>query len=145
VFNYLVTELSPGRIAGSIPLAAVPQVQISHFGIIPKGLTGRWRLIVDLSFRKGQSVNEGIPKHLRSLKYVTLSEAIKGIIQLGQGALLAKIDIKSAFRLIPVHPADRYMLGMKWGDVVYIDTCLPFGLHLAPKSGRFLSLDCQTE
>jgi len=60
----------------------------------------------------GQSVNDGLPKHLCSLKYVTIDEAIKGIIQL---ALLAKIDIKSAFRLIPVHPADRHMLGMKWG------------------------------
>ncbi|KAL5514949.1 hypothetical protein EMCRGX_G000044 [Ephydatia muelleri] len=30
--------------------------------------------------------------------------------QLGRGALLAKIDIKSAYRLIPVHPKDRWLL-----------------------------------
>ena len=32
-------------------------------------------------------------------------------LRLGTGSLLAKIDIKSAYRLIPVHPADRYIMG----------------------------------
>ena len=139
VSDYLETELSLGRIAGPFPPAAVPQVHLNRFGVIPKGQTGRWRLIVDLSHPKGQSVNDGIPKHLCSLKYVTIDEAIKGIVQLGRGTLLAKIDIKSAFRLIPVHPADRHMLGMKWGDGVYIDTCLPFGLRSAPKLFNILA------
>ena len=94
---------------------------------------------MDLSHPKGQCVNDGIPEHLCSLKYVTINEAIKGIVQLGRGTLLAKIDIKSAFRLIPVHPADRHMLGMKWGDGVYIDTCLPFGLRSAPKLFNILA------
>ena len=52
---------------------------------------------------------------------------------LGRGKLLAKIDIKSAFRLLPVHPANHHLLAMKWHKQLYIDTCLPFGLHSAPK------------
>jgi len=47
--------------------------------------------------------------------------------------MLAKIDIKSVFHLPPVHPADRYLLGMKWRGYVYIDHCILFGLHSAPK------------
>ena len=133
VTDYLDTEISLGRVAGPFPPKAVPQVHISRFGVIPKGQTGRWRLIVDLSHPRGYSVNDGIPKSLCSLKYVTIDEAIKGIIQLGRGTLLAKIDIKSAFRLLPVHPADRHMLGMRWKGGIYIDTCLPFGLRSAPK------------
>ena len=46
---------------------------------------------------------------------------------------MTKIDIKSAFRLLPVHPADRHLLVMRWKQQLYIDTCLPFGLHSAPK------------
>lgn len=46
---------------------------------------------------------------------------------------MAKIDIKSAFRLVPVHPTDRHLLGMKWKEYTFIDTCLPFGLRSAPK------------
>ena len=101
--------------------------------MIPKGHTGKWRLIVDLSHPRGCSVNGDISKPLCSLKFVTIDEAIKGIMQYGLGMLLAKIDIKSAFCLLPVHPVDRYMLGMQWSEGVYIDTCLPFGLHSAPK------------
>ena len=45
--------------------------------------------------------------------------------------LLSKMDIKSALRLIPVHPADRHLLGMLWRKQVYIDKCLPFDLRSA--------------
>ena len=47
--------------------------------------------------------------------------------------MLAKIDIKNAFRLLPVHPRDRHLLGMSLSNGIYIDTCLPFGLRSAPK------------
>ena len=47
--------------------------------------------------------------------------------------MIAKIDIKSAYRLIPVHPEDRRWLGMKWEDKVYINGMLPFVLRSAPK------------
>ena len=33
-------------------------------------------------------------------------------LRVGQGALLAKLDIKAAYRNIPVHPGDRHLLGM---------------------------------
>ena len=47
--------------------------------------------------------------------------------------MMAKIDIKSAFRLLPVHPADRHLLMMNWNNSLYIDLCIPFGLRSAPK------------
>ena len=47
--------------------------------------------------------------------------------------MMAKIDIKSAFRLLPVHPADRHLLMMSWNISVYIDICIPFELCSAPK------------
>ena len=37
------------------------------------------------------------------------------------------------YRNIPVHPGDRHLLGMRWQDKVFVDTCLPFGLRSAPK------------
>ena len=49
------------------------------------------------------------------------------------------MDIRSAFRLLPVHPADRHLLGMKWKKNIYIDTCLPFGLRSAPKLFNILA------
>ena len=55
------------------------------------------------------------------------------ITRLGQGALLAKIDIKSAYWNVPIHPDDRWLMGMSWEGALYIDTTLPFGLKSAPK------------
>jgi len=72
-------------------------------------------------------------QELCSLKYIIVDSAIDHIKSIGRGALLAKIDIKTAFRLLPVHPTDRHLLSMKWKKQVFIDTCLPFGIRSAPK------------
>jgi hypothetical protein len=32
---------------------------------------------------------------------------------MGPGALMAKFDVKAAYRNIPINPDDRYLLGMK--------------------------------
>ena len=45
---------------------------------------------------------------------------------------MAKFDVKSAYRLIPMRPEDRYLLGMVWEDKLYVDASLPFGLRSAP-------------
>ena len=94
---------------------------------------------MDLSHPTGHSVNDGIPKDLCGLTYITIDTAIEHILTTGPGSLLAKIDIKNAFQLLPVHPANRHMLAMKWNDQLYIDTCLPFGLHSAPKLFNILA------
>ena len=41
---------------------------------------------------------------------------------------MAKTDIKSAFRIIPVHPLDYHLLGIKWDNQYYFDRCLAMGL-----------------
>ena len=55
------------------------------------------------------------------------------VARLGRGSYLVKADVKEAYRAIPVHPQDRWLLGIKWGDKVYVDNVLPFGLRSAPK------------
>ena len=51
----------------------------------------------------------------------------------GPGTQLAKLDISEAYRIVPVHPQDRFLLGMQWDRNCYVDCCLPFGLRSAPK------------
>lgn len=134
VDQYLLAEMVEHRVVGPYPKSAVPEAHVSRFGVIPKGhQSNKWRLIVDLSHPKGRSVNDGIPKELCSMSYITIDNAIEKIVALGPGTLLAKIDVKSAFRLLPVHPSDRHLLAMEWKEGIFIDTCLPFGLRSAPK------------
>ena len=60
-------ECSEGRVLGPLDPAKFPQIHTSHFGVIPKGSTGRWQLIVDMSSPEGGSVNDGIPEEFCSL------------------------------------------------------------------------------
>ena len=133
VRDYLALECAAGRVLGPLPVEEFPQVQLSPLGVIPKKSPGKWRLITDLSSPEGHSVNDGIPSAVCSLNYVTIDDAAKAVIVKGAGALLAKVDIQSAYRLVPVHPDDRWLLGTIWENALYIDTALPFGLRSAPK------------
>ena len=131
--EYLQKETHQLNIIGPFPLHKSLQVHINWFGVIPKKhQPGKWRLITDLSFPDGASVNDAIDPRLCSLKYVTVNQVTKKAMQLGKGSLIAKIDIKSAYRLVPVSPLDRLYLGMQW-DGQYVDGMLPFGLRSAPK------------
>ena len=82
---------------------------------------------------EGRSVNDGIPSAVCSLNYVMIDDAVKAVIVKGAGALLAKVDIQSAYRSVPVHPDDQWLLGTIWENGLCIDTALPFGLRLVPK------------
>ena len=93
----------------------------------------KWRLITDQSFPPGQSVNDGIDPALCSLAYTTVDQVAEVVARLGTAALLAKVDIESAYRLIPVHPQDRPLQAVCWEGQVFIDPMFPFGLRSAPK------------
>lgn len=45
---------------------------------------------------------------------------------------MAKTDLKSAFRLIPIHPDEQHSLGISWNNQCYVDPYLPFGFRSAP-------------
>ena len=135
ISEYLRKELSLGRMLGPFSdTQSLPPLHVNRFGVIPKGHnTGKWRLITDLSFPHGASVNDGIDPSLCSLAYTTVDEVAALIAKLGPGALLAKVDIESAYRLIPVHPQERPLQAMRWEGQLYVDPMLPFGLRSAPK------------
>ncbi len=61
---------------------------------------------------------------------VSVDSVADVIVSLGKGALLAKCDVQSAYRVVPVRPADRRLLGM---CKEFVDATFPFGLRSAPK------------
>ena len=54
------------------------------------------------------------------------------IARMGRGTLLEKMDIKSAYHIVPVYSEEQLLLGIRWQGEVYIDSRLPFGLRSAP-------------
>ncbi len=119
VQNNLAKEVSLGRVFGPTSVPALENVQLSRFGVIPKK-DGGWRLILDLSFPCGHSVNDGINKEEFTLTYSKVSDAISLIVKTGRGALMGKVDTKSAYRIIPIHPSNHHLLGMFWQGAYYI-------------------------
>lgn len=132
VTRYIQEEVALGRMLGPLEPELAARVHTSPFGVIPKGQTGKWRLIVDLSSPAGTSVNDGIDPSSCSLTYITVDMIAEQVAELGRGTNMGKVDIKSAYRIVPVNPEDRMLLGMQWRGRTFLDTRLPFGLRSAP-------------
>jgi len=135
VTDYLLTECAAGRVVGPVGWHMFPpeSIQINQFGVIPKSTPGKWRLIVDLSSPEGLSVNDGVDTELCSLQYVKVEDAAREVVKQGHNIWMAKVDIQQAYRNVPIHPQDRWLLGMTWEGKVFIDTTMPFGVRSAPK------------
>ena len=133
----LQKELGAGRLAGPFISPPFKNFRVSPLGLVPKKQPGEFRMIHHLSFPKGTSVNDGIPNVETSVRYATVDDAIRLIKQAGPGCFLAKTDIKNAFRIIPINPADYHLLGIKWRELYYYDRAMPMGCS---SSCRTLSL-----
>ena len=76
ISDFLSSKLRAGRVLGSIEPEVAAAVQVNRFRLIPKGhQPGKWRLIVDLSFPRGCSVNDAIEPEVCSLYYTSVDEA----------------------------------------------------------------------
>ena len=134
VTQNLTKEIALGRVAGPFSNPPFANFQVSPIGLVPKKHLDKFRTIFHLSFPKSgtSSVNHFISKEDHSLHYITIDNAIEGILHLGKGSFLAKTDIESAFRLIPLRPSNYNLFGMFWNNHYYYDIVLPFGLRSAP-------------
>ena len=127
-------ELEAHRLAGPFPSPPFSVFRVSPLGAVPKKTPGEFRLIHHLSFPKGTSVNDGILSVNTSVHYATIEDAIGFIKRTGSGCFMAKTDISNAFRIIPIHPDDYPLLGIKWRDAYYYDRCMPMGCSSSCKT-----------
>lgn len=124
-------EVSLGRMDGPFVSPPFSNFRVSPLGVVPKKEVGKYRLIHHLSHPKGFSVNDGIPKEDASVSYVSFDRAVMLVSQAGSGALMAKSDIESAFRLLPVHPECYHLLGCQVEGEYFYDACLPMGCSIS--------------
>ena len=104
VQQYLADELAKNRFLGPFPPGQIEDIHVNRFGVIPKGHTSKWRLITDLSFPEGLSLNNVIDLGFCSLTYTSVDDVALIVSRLRKGTLMAKIDIEAAYRLLPIHP-----------------------------------------
>ncbi|VDI62385.1 Hypothetical predicted protein [Mytilus galloprovincialis] len=103
-------EVKAGRMAGPFLEKPISTLRTSPIGLVPK--EKGWRLISHLSYPEGSGVNDFIDRDECSVQYASFDEVIQMVSSLGKSALIGVRDIKSAFRLLPVHPSDFELLGI---------------------------------
>ena len=123
----LAAEVALGHIAGPFALVPWQHFRCSPLKTVPKkGSVSKFRIIHHLSHPYGRSVNTVIldwPCHLSRF-----DDAVRIVRRLGKGCFMSKIDIRAAYRCVPVRPADWSVLGMFWDGAYYFHKTLPFGL-----------------
>jgi hypothetical protein len=123
----LCEEIEFGRVAGPFEDPPWESLHLSPLGVCEKKVPGTYRMIHHLSFPAGHSVNDGISEDNSKVRYSSISDAIAIINSLGRGCYMAKTDVQSAFRLLPVRPSQYHLLGFTWKGKYYHDRCLPMG------------------
>jgi hypothetical protein len=117
-------EIQNGRIAGPFSKRPIWNLRCSPVGIVPTKTSG-YRLITHLSYPPSNSVNDFIDNKFSTVQYSSFDKAISIVKKFDKNGLIAKMDIKSAFRLLSVYPGDFNLLGFKIDSDYFIDKCMP--------------------
>ncbi len=143
IVNELIErEVKAGFMIGPFNEPPFEVFRVSPIGIATGKFSGKKRLIVDLSSPHNStvpSINSLIPLDEFSLRYHDIEQAVELIKIAGQAAWLAKIDITSAFKVMPIHPDAWHLFGIQWAGKFYFAVRLTFGCKSSPKFFDMLS------
>ena len=147
LWNKIMIEVEANRVA--CPFTdGVPYINFmqSPIGLVPKH-SDKTRMIFHLSYNFSEkscdkSLNHFTPKHMCMTKYNNLDYAVQTCMRLRGGDLrhplvLAKTNLVSAFRMLPILPEHHRWLIFKatnpsTGKVCFFaDKCLPFGTSVS--------------
>ena len=86
---------------------------------------GGTRVIVNLSWPIGASVNDNVPDNVFDFmsfdfKYPTIDNIVQKKSQIGPSALLYKMDLKRSHRNLKIDPMDCEVLGLSWRQRTYV-------------------------
>ncbi len=129
----IADELANGRRKG--PYTSVPFLSTFYsnpLGVVFKKGKSKPRVIHHLSWpRSAANVSVNASIYDFDVKLDAFDKALIAIREVGQGCLMSKIDIESAYRCIPVRPEDWPLLGLQWRDQFYFDVVMQFGITSA--------------
>lgn len=135
--NYLHKECKTESILG--PFKNNPfsgPLIVSPLNSVPKKDSSERRIILDLSFPKGNSINNYIDKDEylgeKAEIYFPKVDDFANLIRVkGQGCLMFKKDLRKAYRQISIDPCDYNLVSFVWGKHIFCDSVLSMGLRSA--------------
>ncbi|KAL0161246.1 hypothetical protein M9458_044971, partial [Cirrhinus mrigala] len=129
-------EIDANFMIGPYAVPPFPIFRVSPIGVATRKFSGKKRLIIDLSSPHNSPfpcINSLILLEEFSLHYHDVDQAITLIKDAGRGAWLAKVDITSAFKVMPIHPDFWHLFGIRWKNEFYFAVRLTFGCRSSPK------------
>ncbi|XP_069051374.1 uncharacterized protein [Lepisosteus oculatus] len=129
VDSLLASEVENGFMIGPLDSPPFPAYRINPIGIAVRKYSCKKRLIIDLSAPHNShvpSLNSLIPSSDFSLHYATIDHAISLIKIAGPGAWLAKAEISSAFKVMPLDPDFWHLFGVHWRNKFFFAVHLTF-------------------
>lgn len=137
VSELLYNEVEEGYWIGPFSKSPYEKYRVSPLGLVEHKYNKKKRLIVDLSAPHDNefnpSINDLISKDDYSLSYIKLDDAVRIISHLGKGSWLCKIDVKNAFKNLPVRQDQWHLFGIKWQNELFFASRLVFGSRSSPK------------
>ena len=131
VENQIKVELENGRLEVT---NTVPKITNALGAIVKQeGDKKKCRLLLDCSSPRGDSLNDLTDNW--HVAYDDLAVA-KDIIK--PHNVMAKIDLQGAYKVVPIHPQDRHLTGIKWTfknaskPTYFLERFLPFGARRSP-------------
>lgn len=137
-YEYLQKEKDKGRIFGPhLEKQFMGKNGISPLNSVPRKNDSKRRFVLDLSFPKGKSINDGIDKNFYEgeevqLKYPTVDDLVELIIKKKkqfpqEKVLLWKRDLKSCYRQFKLCPGSVHLVGYKFEEKYWYDLVLAMG------------------
>ena len=121
-------ELAANRIARPFKKPTYDPFQVSPLNIREKKTPNKYHLLHDLSYPYDTiSINSNNPWSEASVQYASIRDAIQHLQRLPSGSYMCKTDIANTYKIVPVHPSDYPILGLKFKGHYHYQLTLPQG------------------
>ena len=136
VRSNILANSAKGRLDRPFDNPPHPFFRVSPLGAFPKKRSNKIRVIHDLSWPPGESINECINKYDYNFSFSTISDAVSRCLKY-KTPFMIKADITDAYMHCVIRPEERHLLGFSWDHgqkkEYWQYAVLPFGMSSSPK------------
>ena len=110
LYSSITKEIENGKMRFIYP---DEHVIVNPLGVVPKSTPGEFRPILDLSAPKHHSVNSGTGYQFKTCRLISFREVGDWILQLGKNSFVGALDLKSAWRQLPISTKAQGLMGSR--------------------------------
>jgi hypothetical protein len=127
IFTSTLQEwIEKGFVAGPFMSPPVPDFRANS--LMAEAQKDKVRPILNMSSPKGWSFNCNIDEYALPRTYQSSARRFgQTLLRVGKGAIISKMDMRDAFKLVPSKPEDYRLQGFRWLNRYFIDTQQIFG------------------